>query len=723
MLYKKDLLLNAEWNEKKDRKVDLHRHPAFFGAVQHVVDDCCGFCPSPTTEEEVAIAAEESKKFVSGKIEFMKDDPGRQAIGSFSPITDSDWTAMAYISDTARLCQAIVGEDIESVEKCCSKEDFDIDQRDYTGRTPLHLAITCSTPEIVQCLINHGARIVARVASGFTPLHLAAARGSAEMVRSILQKSEGNKAEYLEKADNDNGKRSKPSATNQVSTAEDSHESDDMSIVSSNSDSPGYATTEGSMVNINALSLENVESEGSKSEGSNEDLDEPNFYDHADILSWDSPVSPLHLAILNGHFDVIETLATDFGADLLRPVVLKANRYSPARAILSPTLTLHQPLEISTKLLRSLLDCGASSTQADTSHVTAFHSIVAAGEPELLDVLFEIDGPAARLAIDHPAISTSYIRGAQLPLSTTIKYRGLHMITKLLGYGAGLSASSERLRNFCARQFQNNMNLEQTIVQPLVVAAQFAKPAVIRNLLLDANADLNAMTPVAHAIVQDKGPSWFQPNSKGETVLDILSSRIKTWENIKFKNMDEDATIPKLETDSFYLDGLTEGTYQHWAAQNEICAAKAAIELMKSEHESNLEWGAKDQREDSKMKERRQRKVHDLEEVKNLLLQKGAKTFNELHPELGGESDSGAVHHQTPKAEEPVVTECPNFSVSQRFRDPDTGDVDPSQYLQLYVYPSLFQYPLPNISYRVANFVAFSGSRLPGMVTSRRLRT
>lgn len=70
----------------------LHRHPAFFGDFEHVIDDCCGFCPQPTTEEEKMIAEEESKTFISGKVSFIQDDPGRQEIGSFNPITDTDWT-------------------------------------------------------------------------------------------------------------------------------------------------------------------------------------------------------------------------------------------------------------------------------------------------------------------------------------------------------------------------------------------------------------------------------------------------------------------------------------------------------------------------------------------------------------------------------------------------------------------------------------------------------
>jgi hypothetical protein len=43
-----------------------------------VVNDCCGYCPVPKTDEEKEVAEEEAKVYVSGKISFIKDDPGRQ---------------------------------------------------------------------------------------------------------------------------------------------------------------------------------------------------------------------------------------------------------------------------------------------------------------------------------------------------------------------------------------------------------------------------------------------------------------------------------------------------------------------------------------------------------------------------------------------------------------------------------------------------------------------
>ena len=199
LLYAKDLLLNAEWNQTKDREVYLHRHPCFFGTMEDVIQDCCGYCPVPKTDEEIEIAETEKKKYISGKLTFLADNPGRQEIGSFHPINDDEWATMAYIGDTARLCQAIVDGDLEHVQNWCSQEGVDVNCRDYTGRTPLHLAAMSSTPEVVRCLIEAGARLVARLVDGRTALHLAATRGSVEIAKALMDKSLENEEEEAEK--------------------------------------------------------------------------------------------------------------------------------------------------------------------------------------------------------------------------------------------------------------------------------------------------------------------------------------------------------------------------------------------------------------------------------------------------------------------------------------------------------------------------------------------
>ena len=194
-------LLTSRFTEPDDRKVYLHRHPCFFGTAEEILQDCCGYCPVPKTDEEVEVAQEEKKTNISGKLEFIIDDPGRQEIGSFNPITDDEWTTMAYVGDTARLCQAIVDGDLEHVEGWCSQEGVDVNRRDYTGRTPLHLAVMVSTPEIVQCLIDHDARLIARLVDGRTALHIAAARGNKEMVKALMDRSLANEEEEEDKVE------------------------------------------------------------------------------------------------------------------------------------------------------------------------------------------------------------------------------------------------------------------------------------------------------------------------------------------------------------------------------------------------------------------------------------------------------------------------------------------------------------------------------------------
>lgn len=88
--------MNAEWNQKDrlEMNLHLHRHPAFFGRVEDVINDCCGNCPKPRNKEEAKVAKKEAEVYISGKITFLKDDPGRQQIGSFNPLTEDDWTEM-----------------------------------------------------------------------------------------------------------------------------------------------------------------------------------------------------------------------------------------------------------------------------------------------------------------------------------------------------------------------------------------------------------------------------------------------------------------------------------------------------------------------------------------------------------------------------------------------------------------------------------------------------
>lgn len=208
-------------------RVYLHRHPAFFGRFDDVKNDCCGSRPKAETEEEKEVHEWESKIYVSGKATFINDDPGRQKIGSFHPITDDDRTDMAYIGNTARLCQDIVDGELQNIQDWISQDGVDPNTRDYTGPTPLHLAVTSSTPEVVKALVDHGARLVARLADGKTALHLAAERGNVDIVKILMNNSIANEAEGEKQTQKRTVKSSEPDASPaEVQNAEAAEDSD-----------------------------------------------------------------------------------------------------------------------------------------------------------------------------------------------------------------------------------------------------------------------------------------------------------------------------------------------------------------------------------------------------------------------------------------------------------------------------------------------------------------
>ena len=310
LCYTRDLLLNAEWNQPAEREVYLHRHPAFFGRVEDVIEDCCGCCPTAVTPEEVEVAEKEAEIYIKGKVSFMIDDPGRQQIGSFNPLTESDWTDMAYVGNTARLCQSIVDGDVDDVLNWLSQEEADPNQRDYTGRSPLHLAVMTSTPEVVKCLVDHGARLTARLADGKTALHLAAARGNVEMIKLLMEKSIENEEAEEEKKDR---RRKAAQGTKDEKVAEENKAAEDSDEeMKSDEESDGElidGTTDADAASMTTGSFVKVKNDEDKTDDlvPEESEDEPDYY-QIDVLAWDVPCSPLHLAIAEGHEDAVKLL-------------------------------------------------------------------------------------------------------------------------------------------------------------------------------------------------------------------------------------------------------------------------------------------------------------------------------------------------------------------------------------------------------------------------------
>ncbi|KAK3937074.1 Ankycorbin [Diplogelasinospora grovesii] len=641
LCYTRDLLLNAEWNQPKDREVYLHRHPAFFGRFEDVTHDCCGYCPVPQTDDEKEIAEEEAKTYVSGNLTFMKDDPGRQQIGSFNPLTDDDWTEMAYVGNTARLCQAIVDGDVEHVEDWLAQEEANPDTRDYTGRTPLHLAVMSSTPEVVRRLVDAGARLVSRLADGRTALHLAAQRGNVEILKILMEQSISNEAEYEEKMD----QRRKAKAASREPTSDvdqdknkdedmedddkEEDESDGEMIGDEESDEDGHSMATGSFVKVGG------ENDAAKETDTlpEEDEDEPDFYD-VNIIAWDTPCSALHLAIVEGHEEVVKALCEEYGADVLLPIKFLDQQKKPEAALLTLVLALALPVEKAKSMAKTLLNLGATSAQADLKGCTALYRYVEKNAESLLDTLLEMDKTGTKTAINH--IVFDYY-SSKTPLDLAVSSGNLSLVLKLLDNGAmpqvdfetWLKAARQSVIENRLSTFEDNKRMFNTTkAQPLILALQSSDPRSALELL-ERGADPNAL-PIS--TYQGMGRTWYSSrDNASQSALDIVTQQLETLRD--YTGEKGGAQKPRLPKGiEEYLKDFAEGTYQRWVVAHDINKRqKTHRKEMKAykKEEARLRTAPGIPEKMDAVKEA----IAVLEKIEQALLAKGAKPFSELHPD------------------------------------------------------------------------------------------
>ncbi|KAJ5684217.1 uncharacterized protein N7477_000562 [Penicillium maclennaniae] len=668
LLYSKDLLLNAEFNQPKDRQVYLHRHPAFFGEAQHVIGDCCGSCPKPVTKEEYTIAEEESKIYISGKISFIKDDPGRQEIGSFNPITETDWTEMAYIADTERLCQAIVSHDFKAVEDFLKQEGSNCNYRDITGRTPLQLACMSSTPDIVQCLVNHGARLVARMADGKTALHLAAARGNVEILRILLLKSSENEEAEVQDKKRENGFDEIPEDEIEGSSQLDS-----------------VTRTSGSYVKIEVADDDNDESDaadGSSIEGND---DTPDIYD-INAVAWDSLTTPLHLAILHGHVMAVKELVSSFGADVLMPIkIIDERTKKPHAAILTLFLVLGLPLEKAREMSQTLLELGCSPAQADLAQWTPLHYIAQSDYNELLDLYVEHDGPAVQRAINHLAtVDTTWYRTSFTfcsALVSAIQARKHKSAKKLLEIGAKPKFEfADILQATKDQVFLYNNDHKASFSktkQPILCAIECDMPLIALDLL-NHGADPNSKI--------------LATNQRGFTALDSVRAQLTKLRSFlngepsskprKFGRSGPTSIKFELDDES-YLKVFQEGTYKMFFAENQL----------KNARETNRKSNGQDKSANpyqkplgmSEKNEAISALVHDYELLENALLAKGAKTIDELDAKSANSTQLSLPLNRQNQIKQQLETEEPSvFKFEFKLNRTDVTDVTREGYLQLF---------------------------------------
>ncbi|CVL06999.1 related to ankyrin repeat protein [Fusarium mangiferae] len=631
LAYSQDLLLNAEWNQPRDRTVSLHRHPVFFGRVEDVVEDCCGLCPVPQTDEEKEVAEKEAEIYISGKLTFITEDPGRQQIGSFNPLTEHDWTDMAYTGNSARLFQSIIDGNVDDVRDLLLQEGPELNKRDHTGRAPLHLAVMASTPEVVEVLLNHGARLTSRLVNGETALHLAASRGDIAIIRLLMEKSIKNEQ------------------ARQESEAE-VHEHD-SNLEDRESDSEDEAS-----IGDNGTEWSSDDSESSAS--SEDDVD----YFQIDVTAGDVPCAPLHLAIANGHNNAVKLLC-DYGANLTLPLEIADQKPNSTVESLSTfaiyplALALTLPRDRVKPMVQLLFKLGATASQADPRGLTVFQRFAEHAEADVMHALISEDTGGVKNSISHIVVQ-GWSSNPQtiFPLHSATERGDVALVLQLLANGAEphielaawiKAAKASLTRDILGSPEYNKNIYQKSAEQPIIAALRAGIPEVVLELL-KRGADPNVMS---HSTAASMIIEYRRRFNKGRLALDIVRgmlSRLETLREVKAKVKPEPKLQPGMDS---FLAKFSEGTYQHWLVAGDIEGKREVLEQrLKAYRESNAE----DRKVAGEYEEVINELVAKLRAVEEALLSQGARTYEELYPDIKTGDDN--LYKRNSNADEEDVT-------------------------------------------------------------------
>ncbi|KAI0656088.1 ankyrin [Cubamyces menziesii] len=602
LVYQTDLGMNSPFNPKnKDRR--LHRHPAFFGTMQECLEDCCEFCPEPKDNEEKELQQKEDESYVRGRVEFIKEDPGRQSIsGSFNPIDEGEWSEQAYMGQTEKLFNAIVAGDRSAVAQVLSQEGTDIDRRDHVGRTPLQFAIMSKETDIACDLIDAGARMTSRLVDGRTALHLAAQLDLSAVLRKLLERSAVNAEKAEEEA------AAKKAKGNDVMAVDDGDDEDDEAS-EGDDDGDDEDSSEDDWSSEDGGRLKRKKTKDDKSQ--NQDIaqipedeeDVPDVFD-VNLPDWDYAFTPLHYAVAFASLSALDQLLIA-GADpklVLTPNNRRVTYLHPL------TLTLFiRDIDAACEVAKKLFAHGAVSSQADEDLVTIFHQVVCARKPALVDTFLRHD-PNAKAVLDAPRVERN--TETTFPVVSAIGKGSHSTLAVLLAYGAKYVYSEEdwsRARELRKDKWnQWNASWKSMIMHPVEVA--LAQLDDVASLLVNIGAEYN---------IGNRDSNW-DGSQTNMTILDYVRG-----------------VIPALREDAATL--LSRAEEESDVAGYRKIAALPGWKGARGQHLLKLAEMKPDYKSSQDEYAERSKKLLEAAEyfqkAEELLVSKGAKTWKELYPD------------------------------------------------------------------------------------------
>jgi len=288
-------------------------------------------------------------------------------------------------------------------------------------------------------------------------------------------------------------------------------------------------------------------------------------------------------------------------------------------------------------MIKTLLGMGATCAQADLHGITVFHRFVEQNASSALETLWDTDKAGCQTALNHLAFPNN---GKTVnPLIEAISNGNAELVRKLLAAGAGdkidfeswlKSAKQSRLENQL-RTFEENTRMFKTMTeQPLIVALKSPSPAIALELL-HRGADPNTLTTAAENRINRA--SWWGGYDVCESALDIVRKQLENLREYSGErpSVSKPTKVPA-GADEF-LGTFEHGTWQHWLVSQDIASRKKSYLWQTKEYQKDQQRLASQEGLVEK-KAAIAEAVEVLEKIEKIILEKGGKTFQELHPDV-----------------------------------------------------------------------------------------
>ena len=161
----------------------------------------------------------------------------------------------------------------------------------------------------------------------------------------------------------------------------------------------------------------------------------------------------------------------------------------------------------------------------------------------------------------------------------------------------------------------------------------------------------------------------------GTSLLDCVRDKLVRLRSYDGEELYSQAPTPLDPEDSTYLSGLEPGTYKMWTARQILKDARSRVAKEQQVHEKNKQ-AAKDRKGSAEKMAAVKDLIKGFEELESALLEKGAKTFKELFPDIKASEQNVRLSKRE------RIQPAP-FKVTFSFSVPDLTDTKREGYMRL----------------------------------------